>query len=158
MAQHHDNSDALMPFDGTFDATEQVSFGLPFSQDEIEDLLYGGDRPVDERIERLKEMRAELVTREQGDFGDEDPTAMIEEIDRALDELQGDLANADDNGELDAAVDIDPADHLDALAPDDVDARAALIGEEEFYEEDEEGPADDDHAWHGSEEFKHDLH
>ena len=53
MAQHHDNSDALMPFDGTFDATEQVSFGLPFSQDEIEDLLYGGDRPVDERLERL---------------------------------------------------------------------------------------------------------
>ena len=103
-------------------------------------------------------MRAELVTREQGDYGDEDPKAMIGEIDRALDELQGDVENADENGQLDAAVDVDPADHLDALSPDDTDAREALIGEEEFYEDDEEGPADDDNAWHGSEEFKPDLH
>ena len=34
----------------------------------------------------------------------------------------------------------------------------ALIGEEEFYEDDEEGPADDDNSWHGSEEFDPHLH
>ena len=145
MAQHHDNSDALMPYDGTFDATEQVSFGLPFSQDEIEDLLYGSDRPVEERIDRLNEMRAELAIREQGDFGDEDPKAMIAEIDRALDELRGDAANADENGELDAAVDMDPADHLDALSPDDVEAREALTGEDyDSADEDFDAELEDD--------------
>ncbi|SMQ58498.1 hypothetical protein SAMN06295905_0089 [Devosia lucknowensis] len=158
MVQHHDNSDPLMPYDATFDATEQISLGLPYSQDEIEDLLYGSDRPVEERIDRLKEMRAELATRESGDFGDQDPRDMIGEIDRAITELSADSEQANENGELDAAVDIDPADHLDALSPDDVDARQALIGEEEFYDEEEEGPADDDNAWHGSDEFKLDLH
>lgn len=144
MVQHHDNSDALMPFDGNFDATEQVGFGLPFSQDEIEDLLYGSDRPVEERVERLKEMRAELVTREQGDFGDEDPRAMIDEIDRAIGELSADSAQADENGEFDPAIDIDPNDHLDALSPDDVDARAALTGQENDADENFEAELEDD--------------
>ncbi len=137
MAQPHDNSDPLMPYDATFDASEQIPLGLPFSQDEIEDLLYGSDRPVAERVERLKEMRAELATRESGDFGDEDPKAMIDEIDRAIGELDADSAYADENGQLDAAVDIDPADHLDALSPDDVDAREALTGEDDDSVEDD---------------------
>ncbi len=144
MVQHHDNSDALMPFDGNFDATEQVGFGLPFSQDEIEDLLYGSDRPVEERVERLKEMRAELVTREQGDFGDEDPRAMIDEIDRAIGELNADSAEADETGEFDPALDIDPNDHLDALSPDDVDARAALTGQENDADENFDAELEDD--------------
>jgi hypothetical protein len=158
MVQPHDNSDPLMPYDATFDATEQIALALPYSQDEIEDLLYGSDRPVEERIDRLKEMRAELAARESGDFGDQDPRDMIGEIDRAISELSAEAEQADADGALDAAVDIDPADHLDALAPDDVDARAALIGEEEFYDEDEDGPVDDDHVWQGSDEFKPDLH
>lgn len=158
MAQPHDNSDPLMPFDATFDASEQISLVLPYSQDEVEDLLYGSDRPVEERLERLKEMRAELATRERGDFGDQDPRDLINEIDRAIDELKADTAQADDSDPLDPAVDIDPADHLDALSPDDIDARAALIGEEEFYGDYEDGPADDDNAWAGSDEFRPDLH
>jgi hypothetical protein len=157
MAQPQDNSDALMPYDGDFDATEQSSFGLPFTQDEIEDLRFGNDRPLSERIGRLEEMRAELAVRENGDFGNQDPRAMIAEIDRVLGELQADGEMADENAELDGAMDIDPADHLDALSPDDVDARQAIIGEEEFYEDGEDGPVDDE-QWSGSEEFRPDLH
>lgn len=136
MPQHRDNSDALIPLDAQFDANEQPGLSIPYSQDEIEDLLYGSDRPVEERVERLKEMRAEMVTRESGDFGDQDPKDMIAEIDRAIDELQADSASADENFELDAAVAIDPEDHLDALAPDDVDARLALTGADDDEDED----------------------
>jgi hypothetical protein len=56
----------------------------------------------------------------------------------------------------------DPANHSHALSPDDVDALRELSGEglddeeDAFYEENEEGPADDDH-WAGSEEFRRDV-
>jgi hypothetical protein len=158
MAQQRENSDPLVPHDATFDAVDQPGLSLPYSQDEIQDLLFGSDRSVEERVERLKEMRSEMTTRESGDFGDEDPKDMIAEIDRALAELQGDVAIADDNIEAGAAVDMDPSDHLDALSPDDIDARAALTGEDAFYDDDEDGPVDDDNAWAGSEEFRHDIH
>ena len=82
-------------------------------------------------MQRLRDMREELVARESGDFGDQDPKAIIEEIDRALEELQADSNYADENGALDAAIAIDPNDHLDALSPDDVEARQALTGEED---------------------------
>ncbi|QQR38553.1 hypothetical protein [Devosia rhizoryzae] len=131
MVQQRDNSDPLTPIDEPFDANEQPGLSIPYSQDEIEDLLYGSDRPVAERVERLKEMRAEMATRESGDFGDQDPKDMMAEIDRALDELQADNDYADENGDFDPALAIDPEDHLDALAPDDVDAREALTGEDE---------------------------
>ncbi|NGP17272.1 hypothetical protein [Devosia aurantiaca] len=131
MVQPRDNSDPLTPIDEPFDANEQPGLSIPYSQDEIEDLLYGSDRPVAERVERLKEMRVEMATRESGDFGDQDPKDMMAEIDRALDELQADNDYADENGDFDPALAIDPEDHLDALAPDDVDAREALTGEDE---------------------------
>lgn len=130
MVQQRDNSDPLTPIDEPFDANEQPGLSIPYSQDEIEDLLYGADRPVAERVERLKEMRAEMATRESGDFGDQDPKDMLAEIDRALDELQADNAYADENSDFDPALAIDPDEHLDALSPDDVDAREALTGED----------------------------
>ncbi|MFD1253088.1 hypothetical protein DEVEQU_01089 [Devosia equisanguinis] len=131
MAQPRDNSDALIPVDAVLDAGDQPVLSFPYSQDEIEDLLYGADRPVEERMQRLRDMREELVARESGDFGDQDPKAIMVEIDRALEELQADSDYADENGALDAAIAIDPNDHLDALSPDDVEARQALTGEED---------------------------
>jgi hypothetical protein len=144
MVQPRDNSDPLTPIDEPRDANELPGLSYPYSQDEIEDLLYGSDRPVDERIDRLKEMREEMATRESGDFGDQDPKDMLAEIDRALDELQADSASADDTFELDAAVAIDPEDHLDALSPDDVDARLALTGEDDDQDEDFDAELEDD--------------
>jgi len=158
MVQHHHNPGSIVPQETSFDNSDTPGIAQPYSQTEIEELLYGDDRPVEDRLARLRDMRDELIARESGDFGDEDPAAMIEELDRAMAELQRDAQNADETGSADALMSADPADHLDALAPDDVDARDALIGEEEFYEEDEDGPVDDDHVWQGSDEFKPDLH
>lgn len=158
MVQHHHNPGSIVPQETSFDNSDTPGIAQPYSQTEIEELLYGDDRPVEDRLARLRDMRDELIARESGDFGDEDPAAMIDELDRAMAELQRDAQNADETGSADALMSADPADHLDALAPDDVDARDALIGEEEFYEEDEDGPVDDDHVWQGSDEFKPDLH
>lgn len=156
MAQHHDHPGSLVPQETSFDNADTPGIAQPYSQTEIEDLVYGEDRPVGERIERLKEMRSEAIARESGDFGDQDPAAMLDELDRAIEELQRDVSNMDETGES-AVMSADPADHLDALSPDDIEAREALIGEEEFYEEDEDGPVDDDNVWQGSEEFRPDL-
>jgi hypothetical protein len=135
-----------------FDNADQAGIAQPYSQSEIEDLLYGDDRPVAERLARLREMRDENAIRESGDWGDEDPASMLDELDRAIEELSGDSESSDDNfGLADAVVD-DPADHSHTLSPDDEDALRALSGEgqdedgeEAFYEDAEEGPADDDH-------------
>jgi hypothetical protein len=159
MAQNHSHPGSLVPQETNFENADTPGISQPYSQSEVEDLLYGNDRSVQDRLERLREMRAEASERESGDFGGgRDPSFLIDELDRAIDALQRDLDNTEETGNVDAAMASDHADHLDALAPDDVDARAALIGEDEFYEDDEDGPADDDHAWHGSEEFDPHLH
>lgn len=157
MAQHHDHPGSLVPQETNFDNADTPGIAQPYSQSEIEDLLYGDDRPVEDRVARLREMREELAARESGDFGEEDPASMLDELDRAIEELQGDADNLEETGDAAAIMSADPADHLDALSPDDIDARDALTGEEEFYAEDEEGPVDDDNVWQGSEEFKPDL-
>ena len=158
MVQNHHHPGSLVPQETSFENADTPGIAQPYSQSEIEDLLYGDDRPVRSRLERLWEMRHEAAARESGDFGGQDPAYMLEELDRAIAELQRDLDNTEDTGNIDASMSSDPADHLDALSPDDTDAREALIGEDVFYEEDEDGPVDDDHAWHGSDEFDPHLH
>ncbi len=157
MAQNHDHPGSLVPQETNFDNADTPGIAQPYSQSEIEELLYGDDRPVEDRVARLREMRDELAARESGDFGDEDPAAMLDEIERAIEELQGDADNLDETGDTAAVMSADPADHLDALSPDDVEAREALTGEDEFYEEEEDGPVDDDNVWQGSNEFKPDI-
>lgn len=158
MAQMHHRGE-LVPQETNFDNADQAGIAQPYSQSEIEDLLYGDDRPVGERLARLREMREESAIRESGDWGDEDPASMLDEIDRAIEELSGDREASDNQGIEDVVLD-DPANHSHALSPDDVEALEALAGEsledeeDGFYDEDEDGPADDDH-WAGSEEFRH---
>lgn len=159
MAQMHHRG-TLLPQETNFDNADQAGIAQPYSQSEIEDLLYGDDRPVDERLARLREIRDETSIRESGDWGDEDPAAMLNEIDRAIEELSSDREASDANFGIDGAVLDDPANHSHALSPDDEDALRALSGqpadddEESFYEEDEDGPIDDDN-WAGSDEFRH---
>lgn len=163
MAQHHDHHGTMVPQDTNFDNADQPGIAQPYTQAEVEELLYGDDRPASERLARLRELREESAIRESGDWGDQDPAAMLEEIDRAIDELSATIANADDvedYAELSAPLNRDPADRLDALSPDDVDARHAIEKDDELFEDDEPGPIDDD-QWPGSEEFrtdKDDLH
>ena len=139
------------------DASEAFGIAEPYTQTEIEDLLYGDDRPAGQRLARLRELRVEATVRESGDWGDQDPAAMLDELDRAIDELSAMIANsddADDYAALAPAFDNDPADHLDALAPDDVDARHAIESDEEFFEdEDEIGPLDEA-EWAEGDDFK----
>jgi hypothetical protein len=158
MVQNHSHPGSLVPQETNFDNADTPGIAQPYSQSEIEDLLYGNDRSVEDRLDRLKEMRFEAYERASSDFGGHDPAFLMRALDRAIEELQRDLDNTEETGNVDVMMAADPADHLDALSPDDTDAREALIGEEEFYEDDEEGPADDDHVWHGSEEFDPHVH
>jgi hypothetical protein len=158
MAQHHDHSGTMVPQETNFDNADQPGIAQPYSQSEVEELLYGEDRPASERLARLRELRAESAARESADWGDEDPAALLDEIDRAIDELSASIANQDDtsgyNG-LDTVFDADPADRLDALAPDDVDARHAIESDDYYNEEDELGPLGDD-EWDDSDAIERD--
>jgi hypothetical protein len=160
MAQHHDHHGTMVPQDTNFDNADQPGIAQPYTQTEVEELLYGDDRPASERLARLRELRDEAAIRESGDWGGQDPAAMLDELDRAIDELSATIANSEEvdasYAGLETSFDHDPADRLDALSPDDTEARHAIEGdEEEFFEDDEEGPEDDDH-WPGSEEFRPD--
>ncbi|WP_127752002.1 hypothetical protein [Devosia sp. 1566] len=115
------------------DAVDEVIVGQPISQDEVDDLLYGEDRPAGERVDRLRELADQIRARQAGDLAtnpDTDP--LLDEIDRAIAELSGSLADADDEFDYGNATGVlaqDPEDHLDALSPDDVDGRAGITGE-----------------------------
>ena len=114
------------------DASEAFGIAEPYTQTEIEDLLYGDDRPASQRLERLRELREQSAVRESGDWGDQDPAATMSELDRAIDELSAMMGNSDDEGDYAGlAPTLGTDDRLDALSPDDVDARAALTGEAE---------------------------
>ncbi len=163
MAQHHDHHGTLVPQDTNFDNADQPGIAQPYTQSEVEELLYGNDRPASERLARLRELRDESAIRESGDWGDQDPAAMLDEIDRAIDELSATIANADDNEDfagLATTFDNDPAERLDTLSPDDEETRHAIEGDEEAFFDDEDDEALEEETWDGGEEFRtdRDLH
>lgn len=165
MAQHQDHHGTMVPQETNFDNADQPGIAQPYTQTEVEELLYGNDRPASERLARLRELRNESAIRESGDWGDQDPAAMLEELDRAIDELSATIANSEDNEDfagLAATYDNDPAGRLDTLSPDDEDGRYAIEGDEEafFDDEDEEDDSLEEEAWDGGEEFRtdRDLH
>jgi hypothetical protein len=165
MAQHHDHHGSMVPQETNFDNADQPGIAQPYTQSEVEDLLYGDDRPASERLARLRELRDESAIRESGDWGDQDPAAMLDELDRAIDELSATIANSEDNDDfagLATTFDHDPADRLDSLSPDDDEARHAIEGDEEGYfdDEDDEDDSLEEEAWDGGEEFRteRDLH
>ena len=143
------------------DAVDEVIVGQPISQDEVDDLLYGEDRPAGERVDRLRELADQIRARQAGDLAtnpDTDP--LLDEIDRAIAELSGSLADADDEFDYGNATGVlaqDPEDHLDALSPDDVDGRAAITGEAAdrapLEDEDEEPEPLDEAEWEEDDGF-----
>ena len=164
MAQHHDHHGTMVPQDTNFDNADQPGIAQPYTQSEVEELLYGDDRPASERLARLRELRDESAIRESGDWGDQDPAAMLEGLDRAIDELSATIANGDDNNDfagLATTYDNDPAERLDTLSPDDEDGRFAIEGDEEaFFDDEDEDESLEEEAWDGGEEFRtdRDLH
>jgi hypothetical protein len=159
MAQHHDHHGTMVPQDTNFDNADQPGISQPYTQSEVEELLYGDDRSAGERLARLRELRDESAIRESGDWGGQDPAAMLDELDRAIDELSGIIANGED-GESYAGLatnfDNDPADRIDALSPDDEDGRQAIEGEEELLDEEEEAALLEEPQWDGGDEFRTD--
>jgi hypothetical protein len=148
---HHHGT--MMPQETDFDNADQPGIAQPFSQTEIEELLFGDDRPAEERLARLREIRDEAAARESADWGDEDPAALLEEIDRAIEALSTDVQDADDTidyANLSAPLERDPDEHLDALSPDDVDAREALEGDED----EEDLDVLDESEWEEGDDFR----
>lgn len=141
MAQRHDHQGTMLAQDTSFDPADQPGLAQPYTQSEVEELLYGEDRSASERLSRLQELRAESAARESGDWGDQDPAVILDELDRAIDELSAMMANGEDNetyAGLATNFDNDPANRLDALSPDDEEAREAIEGDD-----DGEVPEDD---------------
>jgi hypothetical protein len=115
---------------------------LPVSQAEIEELLYGDDRPPGERIERLSEIAESLRQREPGDFGDNDPGALLAEIEGAIAKLSGDMERDLDLAFDEPTMDDDPLNHRETLAPDS-DELEELEEEDEASLSDATEPLDD---------------
>ena len=163
MAQHQDHHGAVVPQDTNFDNADQPGIAQPYTQSEVEELLYGDDRPASERLAQLRALRDESAIRESGDWGDQDPAAMLDEIDRAIDELSATIANSEDSDDfagLATTFDNDPNDRLDALSPDDDEARQAIEGDEDEFFDDDDDNSPEEEAWDGGEEFRteRDLH
>ena len=72
MAQHHDHHGTKVPQDTNFDNADQPGIAQPYTQTEIEELLYGDDWPAVERLSRLQTIRTDLANLEATDFGDDE--------------------------------------------------------------------------------------
>jgi len=148
MAQPNNQHGSIVAQDAIYDAADQPGIAYPYTQDEVDELLYGVDRSASERLARLREIRDQMAVRESGDWGDQDPAAMMDELDRAIDELSANIANSMDDDEddymlLEPALDIDPSEKLDSLSPDDVDAISAIAGTDVDAADDEDEEEDD---------------
>ncbi|MDB5615086.1 MAG: hypothetical protein JWQ22_2739 [Devosia sp.] len=148
------NLDQIIPQDiEPGDASEAFGIAEPYTQTEIEDLLYGDEQPAGQRLARLRELREQATVRESGDWGDQDSLKTMDELDRAIDELSAMIANDEDGDEyagLAPTFDNDPNDRLDALSPDDDEAREAIEGDDDG----EEPEPLDETEWDDGDGFK----
>jgi hypothetical protein len=116
------------------DANQEVNVGQPVSLSEIEDLLYGDDRPAEQRIDRLRELADELRARAAGDIADDDAGVVLEEVERAIATLEAKSQFVGEPG----ALDEDPLDHRETLSPDSDELEDIEEDDEESLEEAEE--------------------
>jgi hypothetical protein len=129
----------VVPPDGGGDAIT----ALPVSQAEIEDLLYGDDRPAAERVERLAELADTLRNQEPGDFGDNDPARLVSEIDAAIARINGALERDPDLEFDETTMDDDPLNHRETLSPDS-DELEAIEDDDEASLSDGSEPLEDE--------------
>lgn len=125
------------------DGSPEVLSELPFTLDEVNDLLYGDDRPAAERIGRLQELADDLRARQAGDLADGDPGALLAEVEGAIRLLETKSLFVGEPGLLDE----DPLDHRETLSPDSDEMEMIAEDDAESLEE-ENGEADpDDLDW-----------
>lgn len=136
-SKYHDD---LIPRDtAEDDSSLDTGTDLPLSEIEIEDLLYGEGRSLEERLELLRTLRDDLAERGGADFGDDDPNSLRREIEARIAELEGE---ADGSGGV--VFDSDPLAHRETLAPDS--------DELEALDEEEEASLDEEDEWLDAEE------
>lgn len=119
------------------DAVGDVITGLPISQNEIDELLYGEDRPAEERLLRLRELSDDLRARAAGEIGDDDAAELLGSVQQAIATLDTKTDFAGEPGMLDD----DPLDHRETLSPDS-DELEAIEEEDEASVEDDVGALD----------------
>ena len=129
----------FVPPDGSGD----MLTALPFSQAEVEELLYGDDRPPAERMTRLQEFAAMLRDDEPGDFGDNDPKSLLGEVEEAIARLSGDLDRDPDLAADTVTADGDPLNHRETLSPDSDELEAIETDDVRSLSDNAE-PLDDD--------------
>jgi hypothetical protein len=115
----------------------------PISQAEVEDLLYGDDRPAAERVERLTELADNLRNQEPSDFGDNDPRRLLAEIEAAIARINAALERDPDVEFDEPTIDGDPLDHRETLSPDS-DELEAIEEDDEASLTDGSEPLEDD--------------
>lgn len=125
------------------DSSIEANSAQPFSEAELQDLLYGEGRSVEERLTLLRQFRSDLADRAGGDVGGDDATALLAEIDGRIAELEGD----ENLGEATDTLDVDPLAHRETLSPDS-DELEELEGEDadSLDEEDEWLDKEEDQA------------
>lgn len=138
MSQLNQRGVVLPQNTGLDDAAFQPGISQPVSQAEIEELLYNDDRPAEARARRLREIRDELAARESADRGDDDPLALIWEIDEAIARLEQRRGEGMDP----SSVDQNPEDHRETLSPDSDELEAIEAADEASLTDDlgEPGP------------------
>jgi len=125
------------------DGWGEMNAAQPVSSAEIEDLLYGEDRPVEERLARLREIADELRQMEPADFGDDDPGVLLGQIDEAIARLLGGI-DRDPQAVFDeVSTDDDPLAHRETLSPDSDELKTIEEQDDESLD-DGEGPVPDD--------------
>jgi hypothetical protein len=135
-----DYHDDFIPQDTREDeASLDTGVAQPLSEAEIEELLYGEGRSVEERLRLLRELRNDIATRASGTVLDDDPAALTAEIDDRIAELQGEIDLPGD-----AVFDVDPLAHRETLAPDS--------DELEELEDEDEDSLDEEDEWLDSED------
>jgi hypothetical protein len=115
---------------------------LPLSETEIEDLLYGEGRSIDERLRLLRSLRNDLSDRAGGDVAGNDSGSLLGEIDGRISALEAEAETGDGGG---VVFDADPLAHRETLAPDsdelealDEEDEASLDEEDEWLDDEEE--------------------
>lgn len=92
------------------DSVIETSTGLPLTEDEIDDLLYGEGRSTAERLALLRSLRDDLASRTEGN-GTDDAAELIEEISDRITELE-----EESDGDSEITLDSDPLAHRETLS------------------------------------------
>ena len=122
---------------------DMPGFAQPVTQTEIEELLYGDEWPIEDKLLRLNEMREELADLEAPDFGDEDPQVLVRTIDDAIARLTGLVGEGMDP----TSIDHDASAHRETLAPDSDELEAIEEQDEASFSGEEEEGAIDKREW-----------